>query len=138
MKTLFHKTAVIFIMMVLGSAFANAQNLKGVVKDSAGEPIIGAAVVVEGSSTGTVTDIDGLWELANVPSTANLVISSIGYQTKTVAASESAEVVLSDDTILLDDVVVVGYGVQKKSVVSARPHRSAWTMPSRALLPASP
>ena len=119
MKNLFHRISVVLVIMALSAASAFAQQLKGTVKDAGGEPVIGAAVLIEGTTVGTVTDLDGNWTLANVPSGANLIISSIGYQTLTVPASAASSLVLQDDTEMLEDVVVVGYGVQKKSVVTA-------------------
>ena len=119
MKTLFNRIALVFVTGVLGMAPAFAQQVKGQVLDTGGVPIIGAAVLVQGTSNGTMTDLDGNWELAGVKSSDLLEVSSIGYVSKTVSASDCALVVLEEDTILLDDVVVVGYGVQKKSVVTA-------------------
>ena len=119
MKHLFHRIALIFVISALSGAAAFAQTVKGTVKDASGQPVIGAAVIVEGTNNGTVTDLDGSWSLSKVPAGANLTVSSIGYQTKTVPAAQAAIVVLQEDAEMLDDVVVVGYGVQKKSVVTA-------------------
>ena len=106
--------------MALSCASAFAQQVKGTVKDAAGEPVIGAAVVVEGTANGTVVDIDGVFMLDAVPSDAVLVISSIGYKTVTVpVAGGNLNIVLEEDTTMLDETVVIGYGVQKKSVVTA-------------------
>lgn len=90
--------------------------LKGVVKDAKGEPIIGANVVVKGSTNGVVTDLDGKYELRNVPSNAVVQISYIGYLTQEFKVGElsTLDVKLLEDTQKLDEVVVVGYGVQKK------------------------
>lgn len=88
---------------------------RGVVKDATGETIIGASIVVEGTKTATVTDLDGNFELPNVSKGATIVISYVGYQTeRLVWNGQSLDVTLKDDTKLLDDVVVVGYGTQKK------------------------
>lgn len=121
MKHLFHRIAVVILAMGLSGAAAFAQQVKGTVKDASGEPLIGVAVLVEGTTNGTVTDIDGAWALSNVPANANLEVSSIGYQSQTVAVAGRTviDVVLEEDSFLLNDVVVVGYGVQKKSVVTA-------------------
>ena len=120
MKHLIHRFALVFAILTLGAAAASAQTVKGTVKDAAGEPIIGAAVLVQGTTNGTVTDVNGAWSLRNVPAGATLSVSSIGYQAKAVKAdSPVLDIVLEDDTEMLDDVVVVGYGVQKKSVVTA-------------------
>ncbi|MBP5488583.1 MAG: TonB-dependent receptor [Bacteroidales bacterium] len=119
MKNLFNRISLALVALLLGAASAFAQTVSGVVQDPSGEPVIGAAVVVKGTSNGTVTGLDGEWTLSGVPAGAELVVSSIGYVTKTVAASDAALIVLEEDSIMLEDVVVVGYGVQKKSVVTA-------------------
>ena len=87
----------------------------GQVKDALGEPIIGANVVVKGTTNGTITDIDGNFSL-EVPDNAILVVSYIGYTDRTVEVGNSSKVMvsLSEDTQKLDEVVVVGYGTQKK------------------------
>lgn len=82
-------------------------------KDANGEPIIGASVKVKGSTGGTVTDIDGNFTL-DVPAGAELEISSIGYLKQIVKAKANVAIVLKDDSQTLDELVVVGYGVQKK------------------------
>ncbi len=88
---------------------------RGVVKDATGETIIGASIVVEGTKNATVTDIDGKFELPNVSKGSTIVISYVGYESKKIVWNgRSLDVTLKDDTQLLDDVVVVGYGTQKK------------------------
>lgn len=89
------------------------QTVKGTVKDANGEPIIGASVKVKGSTGGTVTDIDGKFTL-DAPAGAELEISSIGYLKQIVKAKANVAIVLKDDSQTLDELVVVGYGVQKK------------------------
>lgn len=91
------------------------QKLKGQVIDATtGEPVIGVNVLVKGSTNGTITDIDGKYEL-NAPAGAILQISFIGYKTVEIAATTSEQTIkLHEDTETLDEVVVVGYGVQKK------------------------
>ena len=91
------------------------QKLKGQVIDATtGEPVIGVNVLVKGTTNGTITDIDGKYEL-NAPAGAILQISFIGYKTVEIAATTSEQTIkLHEDTETLDDVVVVGYGVQKK------------------------
>ena len=89
------------------------QTVKGTVKDANGEPIIGASVKVKGSTGGTVTDIDGKFTL-DAPAGAELEISSIGYLKQVVKAKANVAIVLKDDSQTLDELVVVGYGVQKK------------------------
>jgi TonB-linked SusC/RagA family outer membrane protein len=119
MKNLFNRIALVLVTLLLSVAPAFAQQVKGIVQDQDGLPVIGAAVMVQGTSIGTVTGVDGDWILPSVPEGAILEISSIGYITKTVALADAALVILEEDSIMLEDVVVVGYGVQKKSVVTA-------------------
>lgn len=101
------------------SAFAQKQ-VSGTVVDATGEAIIGASVIVKGTSTGTVTDFDGNFTIKDVPSNGSLVVSYVGYTTQTVsvAGKNTIKVTLQEDRQLLDEVVVVGYGVQKKSDVT--------------------
>ena len=98
------------------TAFAQSS---GTVTDENGDPIIGASVIESGNAkNGTVTDIDGHFTI-DVAEGRNLVISYIGYETQTVPARRNMTVVLKEDHQMLSDVVVIGYGVQKKSVVTA-------------------
>ena len=88
---------------------------KGIVKDANGETIIGASVVVKGTTNGTITGLDGDFELSNVKKGETLQISFVGYQTKEIVWNgQTLNVTLEEDTKLLDEVVVVGYGTQKK------------------------
>lgn len=120
MKNLFRKMTMIFVILSLSAGYAFAQQVKGTVKSSAGEPLIGAAVMVDGTTTGTVTDLDGQFVLS-ASANATLSVQMIGFVTKLVPVDGQTElsIVLEEDAQLLDDVVVVGYGVQKKSVVTA-------------------
>ena len=89
---------------------------KGVVKDGAGETIIGASVVVKGTTNGVITDIDGNFILSNVKKGDVIQISFVGYKTVEVAwDGQPINVVMRDDTELLDEVVVVGYATVKKA-----------------------
>lgn len=105
-------------LLVSALAFAQNKTYTGIVVDSQGEPIIGASVVQEGTAQGSVTDIDGKFSVSVAPG-STLVISYIGYDTQRVPASDNLRIVLKDSQESLDEVVVVGYGVQKKSVVTA-------------------
>lgn len=89
--------------------------VKGQVVDVNGEPIIGASVKVKGTSTGTITDMDGFFTLDNM-SGKTLIVSFIGFETKEISlkGNKSIKVILKEDTKVLDEVVVVGYGTQKK------------------------
>ncbi|WP_373749316.1 carboxypeptidase-like regulatory domain-containing protein, partial [Bacteroides heparinolyticus] len=98
------------------SAVAEQQQtitVNGLVVDATGEPIIGASVVEKGTSNGIVTDLDGKFTL-NVKPGATLKVSFVGYQPQEVKATSTMKIVLKEDTELLDEVVVVGYGTQKK------------------------
>ena len=95
------------------SAFAQIE-VKGHVKDAAGEDIIGATVRVEGTQTATVSDFDGNFVL-KAKEGATLVVSYVGYQNATVKAAPTVEVTLVDDETVLQDVVVIGYGSVRKS-----------------------
>lgn len=88
--------------------------ISGVVKDANGNPIIGANVMEKGTTRGIVTDIDGKFTLKVAPG-ATIVVSYLGYGTQTLKATSSMDVVLKEDNALLDEVVVVGYGQQKKA-----------------------
>ena len=109
---------VLLTLFLSVAAFAQKQRFTGTVIDSTGEPIIGASVVEEGTSNGAITDVDGKFAISVEPGT-RLTVSFIGYTSQTVKAAANMRIVLNDDTQLLNDVVVIGYGVQKKSVVTA-------------------
>ena len=111
------------LILALGlslAAFAQSVTVKGVVLDESRQPIVGAFVVEQGTSNGTVTGMDGEFAL-RVPASASLEVSCIGYVTQVVAADpdRSLEIVLQEDAEMLEETVVIGYGVQKKSVVTA-------------------
>ncbi len=112
---------LIAIMTCLGVSAQNVSVSGTVVSAADGEPLIGASVMVKGSSTGTATDIDGNFNL-QAPDGKTLVISYVGYtaqELKVNGAMSGIEIRLVEDSQVLDDVVVVGYGTQKKSVVTA-------------------
>lgn len=92
-------------------------NIKGTVVDSNGEPVIGANVIIEGTTTGTITDIDGVF-MINAKPGQKLTISFIGYNSVTVPAKADMKVTLSDNSTMLGEVQVVAYGVQKKVSVT--------------------
>ena len=101
----------------IGLVTAQTQKVTGVViSEEDGQPVIGASVLVKGTQIGIVTDIDGKFELTNVPSSAKtLVISYIGMETVKVPVKPSVKVFLKSNTELLDEVMVVAYGTAKKS-----------------------
>lgn len=90
-----------------------SQAISGVVVDATGEPAIGASVLEKGTTNGTITDISGRFSL-NVKPNATLIVSYIGYKTQEVKASGNMRIALKEDSEVLDEVVVVGYGLQKK------------------------
>lgn len=114
------KQLLVLWCFALFSICAYAQNItvKGVVTSgSDGEPLIGATIQVKGSSTGTITGLDGDYQLTNVPSDAVLVFSSIGFTSQEIDVKGKTviNVVLKESSELLDEVVVIGYGAVKKS-----------------------
>ncbi len=116
MSTIAKKTALV-VLGVLAAVAVNAQTVKGTVKDSAGEPVMGAFVVVQGTSNGVSTGLDGDYAI-DVKDAANAVleISMIGLKTAVVPVSGRAvvDVVLEEDTNMLEETVVVGYAVVKR------------------------
>ena len=113
-----HRLLLIMWGLLLSlSAFAQQITVKGHVVDATGEPVIGASVIEKGSSNGTITDMDGNFILNVGSKEAILEISYIGYQGQSlkVTPGKTLSVVLKEDTQSLDEVVVVGFGVQKKA-----------------------
>ena len=109
--------AILFALLCGVSASAQNKAIRGRVVDDSGAPVVGAAVVVVGNtSIGAVTGVDGTYRL-NVPAGANLEFSCIGYASQVVPVGNQAviDIVLHEDTEFLDETVVIGYGVQKKS-----------------------
>ena len=92
------------------------KTVTGTVKDATGEPMIGVSVVVDGTSIGGVTDLDGNFTIQKVPNSGVLKFSYVGYkeQKVSVAGKNSLDIVLQEDAMGLDEVVVVGYGTMKK------------------------
>lgn len=98
------------------SVAQQGRTVKGTVFDSQGEPLIGVNVVIKGTTLGSISDFEGNFQITNVPDNAVFVFSYIGYFTQEVQANErsSISVTLQEDTQRLEEVVVVGYGTQKK------------------------
>ncbi|WP_319504805.1 TonB-dependent receptor [Bacteroides graminisolvens] len=109
------------VLLCLISVCASAQNIavKGVVKDTSGEPIIGASVLEKGTTNGIITDLDGNFSLQAKKGSV-LVVSFIGYKTQevTVNSVQSLKITLLEDSKTLDEVVVIGYGTQRKEAVT--------------------
>ena len=123
LKKLQKATSILLMLCALfGGLDTYAQNrtINGKVVDPAGQPVVGAAVMVVGNSRiGTATDLNGAFTL-NVPAGANIAVESIGYKSQSFAVGNQStfNIVLEEDAELLDETVVIGYGVQKKSDVT--------------------
>ncbi|MEA4887766.1 MAG: SusC/RagA family TonB-linked outer membrane protein, partial [Bacteroides graminisolvens] len=114
----YYRPVGLFILLCLVPIWAFAQSItvRGTVKDAAGEPIIGASVLESGTSNGTITDLDGQFSLKVSPR-GKLTISFIGYEKQEIpiAGKNQFSIVMKEDTKVLDEVVVVGYGQMKRS-----------------------
>ena len=113
------------LLSVLGTflcagVFAQNVTVKGVVKDAAGEPLTGVSILVEHTSIGTTTDIDGKYELS-APKDATLVFFFLGYETQRVALGNrtALDVSMSETSVGMDEVVVVGYGTQSRRTITS-------------------
>ena len=118
-SNLFRMLTLLLFALFTTTAFAQQKNIRGTVFDASGEPLIGVNVSVKGTTIGIITDMDGKYQL-EVPANATLLFSYIGYQTQEIAVGNqsSINVTLKEDTQKLEEVVVVGYGVQKKVTVT--------------------
>jgi TonB-linked SusC/RagA family outer membrane protein len=108
------RRAVSTMLLSMLCVVAFAQTATGIVKDKAGEPMIGVNVLVKGTTNGTITDFDGNFTINDVPSDATLVVSYIGYLTQEVKSGQNLIIVLEEDNKTLDEVVVIGYGTVKR------------------------
>ena len=110
---------LLFVCAFMLSLTVSAQKVKGVVLDSNGEPIIGATVKVDGTNTGAVTDLNGNF-VVNADATASLTVSYVGFVTQSVkvAGKTDLQVVLKDEQQSLNEVVVIGYGTQRREAVT--------------------
>ncbi len=108
--------AMLFFVMAMISLSVSAQTVSGVVKDQTGEPIIGANILEQGTTNGTITDLDGNFTLRLSGNKHLLEISYVGMKSKTVdvKGKTKIEVTLEDDSKLVDEVVVIGYGTVNK------------------------
>jgi TonB-linked SusC/RagA family outer membrane protein len=122
-SSLFLRLLPVFAFLTAGQLlFAQSIRITGVVKDATGETVIGASVLEKGTTNGTITDVNGEFQLHTSNRNAILQVSFVGYQTQEIGLSgkTSVTVTLREDAELLDEVVIVGYGSQKKeSVVGA-------------------
>ena len=112
-------TVTLLCYSLIGWAQSQFGNLSGTVTDESGMPLVGVSVVIKGTNKGVATDFDGKYSLTDVPRGAVLQFSSVGYQTTDVKANNSQlNIKLAEVTQNLDEVVVVGYGTQKKGDVT--------------------
>ena len=114
------KAFTITFLLIMGMVGTHAQqNISGYVSDGK-VPIPGASIIVKGTSLGTATDFDGNFSLANIAPNDVLVISSIGFIAQEIQVGNTSyfEIVLKEDTELLDEVVLVGYTTQRKADLS--------------------
>ena len=110
---------VVLMLLVSGQAFAQNIRVTGRVLDELGEGLIGAGVVIQGTTTGTVTDLDGNYVLPSVPQGAILEFSCVGYATQAVQVTGAyLDVTMKPDTRLIDESVVVAYGQQTKVTIT--------------------
>lgn len=116
---LFRKFCFVVGLLLMSTMVALAEfQVKGQVTDPNGEPIIGASILEKGTTSGTVTDFDGNFTLNVTKQGALLHVSYVGYKTVEVPATAVMKITLKEDNEVLDELVVVGYGVQKKSNVT--------------------
>ena len=114
-------TQVLLMVLMTGIAFAQQKSITGKVSDQSGSLIPGASIIIKGTTTGTVTDNNGKFTLANVSDKSTLVCSFVGMQTQEILVGNKTQfnIVLTEEAIGIDEVVVVGYGVQKKLNLTA-------------------
>ena len=108
---------LVLLLLLPGHSFAQNLRVQGRVLDEQGEGLIGAGVVIQGTTTGTITDMDGNFVLS-VPAGAMLEISCIGYTTQVVPASQNLTVAMEPENRALDEAVVIAYGQQKKVTIT--------------------
>lgn len=132
--------SMVFVMLVFAATLAVAQkgSISGKVVDSKNQPIIGASILVKGTSNGAATDINGVFKLDAKPG-VTLVVSYVGYKTsEVVATGSSIEVVLNEDSEQLNEIVVIGYGsVKRKDVTTSISSVSTKDMDQRPIVSAT-
>ena len=113
------KVVMFLTCLFIGIGLASAQNrtVRGNVTGAEdGLPVVGASIIIDGTTIGTVTDLDGNFTIANVPSSAKtMTVSYVGMKTQRVEISSNVRIVLQSDTEMIDEVIVVAYGTSKKS-----------------------
>ena len=111
------KSHLTLLFVLIGAAFGFAQTqLSGSVTDANGQPIPGATIIVQGTNNGTTSDFDGNYTIS-IEENQNLVISYLGYATQTIlfTGQDNVNISLVEDLNELDEIVITGYGTQKKS-----------------------
>jgi len=112
------KLMLLLACLFIGISLVTAQTQKitgVVISDEDGQPVVGASILVKGTSVGTITNLNGQFTIANVPNSAKLfVVSYIGMQTQEVAIKDNIKIILKNETETLDEVVIVGYGSARK------------------------
>ena len=118
-KKFYLATLLLLMVGLVPNMFAQ-QRITGKITDQGGAPVIGAAVMVQGTTNGAVTEADGSFVLNNVPANGTLEVSCLGYQTETVAVGgrNVINVTMLEDTEMVEETVVIGYAVQRKSDVT--------------------
>ena len=116
-----HWVTLLLLCLTTSPLWAQTLDVKGKVTDANKEPLMGASVVVKGTTHGVSTDMDGNYSLSNVPRGATLEISYIGMITQNIAVNGRSliNVQMKDENQQLEEVVIVGYGTQKKSSMTA-------------------
>ena len=121
-KILYFSQGAMLISLLIFSQSLFAQNLtvRGTVKDASGELLVGVTVQVANTSSGTVTDLDGRFVIQNVPATATLEVSYVGMKSVNISVDGKTnfEITLEEDTEILEEVVVVGYGTQTRREIT--------------------
>ena len=117
-KVLNPMRVILSVLMWAVYLCVSAQNVtvKGSVTDTNGESLIGVTIQVQGTTIGTVTDIDGRFVLQNIPSGSILEVSYVGMLSRTIAleGKTTIDIVLQEDTEILDEIIVIGYGTAKR------------------------
>ena len=118
-SNLFRMLTLLLLIFCTTNVFAQQKNVRGTVVDASGDPLIGVNVSVKGMTIGIITDMEGRYQL-EVPANATLLFSYIGYRSQEIAVGNqlSINITMQEDTQNIDEVVVVGYGVQKKETVT--------------------
>lgn len=113
----FRFLSTLLLFMLTSSLFAQQKSISGLITDPLGDPVIGASLLVEGTTIGGITDLDGKFTLSNVPESGNLRVSYIGFETQVIplAGKSQFTITLLEDKKTLDEVIVIGYGSVKRA-----------------------